>query len=125
MGLFGFIKKKPQKSVKRQFLREEIDLQKKLKKQEEQIKEIKKAELLYEQTGDIGELLNFWQSIWDSGGLLFNGSKWAFRLPDLYIQVQQYDDALSILSKLEKTQYKDKALSYKKAVIKAKEKRKC
>lgn len=83
-----------------------------IKAQNVQIRLIQSHESDYERNGDKQALIAFWENIWNNGGLLFNGSKWHFRLPDLYISEKRYDDALAILERLRKTEYKEKAESY-------------
>lgn len=94
-----------------------------LKKQDEQLHAIQAAEKQFESTGDLDALLAFWESIWSNGGLLFNGAKWTFRLPDLYIKIKQYDDAERILKKIKNPQYQDRVRSYAQKINAAKEKR--
>lgn len=101
---------------------EYASLNKSLRSQNRQISAIQKAESAFEQTGDIGALIEFWESVWNSGGLLFNGSKWTFRLPDLYIKVKQYDDALRILQKIKNPVYQDKVMRYTERITATKEK---
>lgn len=100
--------------------RELANLQKQLKAQDKQLNEIKNAESKFEADGDINSLICFWESIWNNGGLLFNGSKWAFRLPDLYIKQKRYDDALRILKKINNPAYQEKKKSYIEKVSKIK-----
>lgn len=109
MGLF-FNKKKD--ALHEQLIKEEAELKEKLQRQDEQLEAIQKAESLYAETGDIGSLIAFWEGVWSSSGLLFNGSKWTFRLTDLYVQIKQYDDALRILEKIKDPRYKSKKDSY-------------
>ena len=87
-------------------------LQSDLKSQDKQLEKIKRAESYFEETGDIDYLNKFWENIWKNGGLLFNGSKWTFRLPDLYIKIGEYDKALSFLKKIKNPYYTDKRDSY-------------
>lgn len=89
-----------------------FDPQAQLAMQDKQLNEIRAAESKFEKDGDINSLVLFWESIWSSGGLLFNGSKWTFRLPDLYIKQKRYDDALRILKKIKNPVYQDKKCSY-------------
>lgn len=103
MSLFR-IKKSKDKTIK--------ELSEELKKQDEQIYSILNAEKKYECDKDIFALIDFWETVWKNGGLVFNGSKWAFRLPDLYIEQKRYDDALRILSLISNPQYKDKKRAY-------------
>lgn len=103
----------------------ELDnFQKQLKAQDKQLNEIKDAESKFEADGDINSLICFWERIWNNGGLLFNGSKWAFRLPDLYIKQKRYDDALRILKKINNPAYQEKKKSYIEKAQAAKKKEK-
>ena len=88
------------------------DLMACLKSQDDQIAEIQKAEKEFENTGDIGTLIEFWENLWANGGLKFNGSRWTFRLADLYIQTQQYDDALRAIKMIKNPAYKEKKAKY-------------
>lgn len=115
MGLFGRKKAKESPEAKRKPITledEDPELAKKLEAQDKQHKAILEAERIYEETGDIGCLIDFWEDIWGFGGLLFNGSKWTFRLPDLYIQIQEYDNALRVLRMIKNPAYKEKKNSY-------------
>ena len=88
------------------------ELQKELAAQDAQRAEIQNAETRFENTGDIGALISFWESLWNNGGLLFNGSRWAFRLTDLYIKIKEYDKALRALKRIKGKAYQDKKQSY-------------
>lgn len=94
------------------FISEIKCLDKILSAQDEQLKQIQDAEEKYKLNRNIDVLILFWEDIWSSGGLLFNGSKWTFRLPDLYIQQKRYDDALLILDKITNPFYEEKKQSY-------------
>jgi len=87
-----------------------------LKEQNEQIALINEKESLYEKDKNIGALIEFWERLWENGGLKFEGTYWYFRLVDLYIKTKQYDDALDfckkILIKDNKLYYLDKANYY-------------
>ncbi|MGL5125211.1 MAG: hypothetical protein ACRC6U_04405, partial [Fusobacteriaceae bacterium] len=87
---------------------------KKLKEQDDQLATIQTADAKYNQDKDLDWIIDFWEQIWKNGGLNFNGSKWTFKLPDLYIKAKRYDDALAILIKIKKTklEYLDKANKY-------------
>lgn len=89
-----------------------------LKNQDEQIDAIFSAENEYKESQNIDELISFWEHIWDNGGLLFDGMKWMFRLPDLYIKVGRYEDALKILDRIKKPMYADKVVSYRDKIAK-------
>lgn len=122
MGFFDFLKQEPQKPVpvKQPKRIEDVvsddpeirRLQRELKSQDEQLEKIKRAESYFKETGDIDFLIKFWEGIWKSGGLLFSGSKWTFRLPDLYIKIGEYDKALAILKKIKNPYYIEKRDSY-------------
>ncbi len=122
MGFFDFLKQEPQKpvSVKQPKRIEDVvsddpeirRLQRELKSQDEQLEKINRAESYFKETGDIDFLIKFWEGIWKSGGLLFSGSKWTFRLPDLYIKIGEYDKALAILKKIKNPNYTEKRDSY-------------
>lgn len=122
MGFFDFLKQEPQKPVpvKQPKRIEDVvsddpeirRLQRELKSQDEQLEKIKRAESYFKETGDIDFLIKFWEGIWKSGGLLFSGSKWTFRLPDLYIKIGEYDKALTILKKIKNPCYIEKRDSY-------------
>lgn len=124
MAFFDFLKPKPQKPVPvKQTQSKRIEdvvsddpeirkLQRDLKAQDKQLEQIKYAESYFEQTGDIGFLIEFWEKIWENGGPLVNGSGWTFRLPDLYIKIGEYDKALSILKKIKNPYYTDRRDSY-------------
>lgn len=99
----------------------DASLSHRLRTQDAQIEQIKAAEANYTATGDIDTLILFWENVWKNGGLLFNGSHWTFRLPDLYIQQKQYDDALRIVRKINKPIYQDKANRYIEKINKAKQ----
>lgn len=79
---------------------------------------------LFEDTGDIGALLEFWENLWANGGLKFNGSHWTFRLADLYIKIQQYDDALRAVKMIKNPAYKEKKAGYIEKIEKLSSKKK-
>lgn len=106
----------------RELLEEETRLREKLQAQDAQFQSIIEAENKYETNKNLDELLKFWENIWTHGGLIFNGSKWTFRLPDLYIKEKRYADALRILKKIKNPAYQDKKNSYIERVSKLKEK---
>lgn len=88
-------------------------LEDELSAQDEQIEKIHKAEQQYKDDGDIKALIAFWENIWKSGGLLFNGSTMTFRLPDLYIKEKRYSDALKIVKRIKRGgKYNEKADKY-------------
>ena len=86
MGLFDFLKKETVSKSQNNYRKINSTLTDILEEQDKQIAAIHNAEDKYEQDHDIDSLIAFWEKIWKQGGLLFNGSKWTFRLPDLYIK---------------------------------------
>lgn len=94
---------------------EKVDskLAKELEAQDFQIRSIQKAEEKYKQDNNMDDLVSFWESIWNAGGLLFNGSGQTFRLPDLYIKQKRYQDALKIVKRIKQEgKYLDRATGY-------------
>ena len=83
-----------------------------LKRQDRQLELIQQTETNLE--GDTNALIIFWENIWKGDGLLFEGSAWHFRLPDLYIKAQRYDEAISFCKMIiaKKPTYANKAESY-------------
>lgn len=98
--------------------KELAEVNQRLAKQDAQIASIHRAEAQFEANGDIDALMTFWEHLWASGGLIFNGSKWTFRLPDLYIKQKRYDDALMILKKIKKPEYAAKVVLYREKIAK-------
>lgn len=70
------------------------ELRKALEAQNEQLARVQVAEERYKQGKDLIGYISFWEDIWQSGGLLFKGAFWTFRLADLYIKAKRYDDAI-------------------------------
>lgn len=142
MGFFDFLKPKKKPKLKIQMAASEPtqarkstpkrketyadktlrELKQDLEKQDRQLATIIKADEKYHKTNDIDEYIKFWEKIWNNGGLLFNGSKWTFTLPDLYIKAKRYDDALKILNKIRNPAYTEKMEVYIKRVKKLKAK---
>lgn len=85
-----------------------------LRSQDQQLGVIQEARRKYDNDKNLDYYIAFWEMLWKDGGLLFDGSKWHFELPNLYIESKRYDDALIFLKKLkkEKKEYADKADSY-------------
>ncbi len=81
--------------------------------QDKQLAAIQKAEAQYKEDNNIDTLIAFWEGIWNKGGLAFDGMHWMFRLPDLYIKVKRYNDALQILDRITKPMYADKVTAYR------------
>lgn len=94
----------------------------KLKQSNEQLAAIQAAEGKYKNDLDVESLILFWENIWANGGLLFNGSKWTFRLPDLYIKQKRFDDAIRILDMIDNPAYQDKRILYMEKIKTKKEK---
>jgi hypothetical protein len=100
------------------------ELYEELKTQNEQLATINEAEERYNADGDIERLLAFWEETWNSGGLSFEGSRWHFRLADLYIKQKRYDDAVAYCKMIRKKKpnYADKADGYIQRIEKMKAK---
>ena len=90
------------------------DSYRKLKDQDHQIEAVQKAREKYNEDKDLNSYIAFWEMVWATGGLKFEGAKWHFELPDLYIKAKRYDDALAFVVKIKKTKplYSDKADVY-------------
>lgn len=84
------------------FKKKDPDGYKDLEEQDNQLASINKAELKYKEDKDIESLIEFWENIWQNDGLKFEGVYWHFRLPDLYLKVKRYDDALDFCKKIRK-----------------------
>ena len=89
-------------------------LEAKLQSQDQQIAAVQAAAEKYANDKDIDSYIEFWEGIWANGGLKFEGAKWHFTLPDLYIKKKRYDDALKLVKKIKikKPAYSDKADKY-------------
>lgn len=92
---------------------------KKLKAQDDQLAAVQKASEKYRVNKDLDAYIAFWEVLWSNGGLFFEGSKWHFELPDLYIKAKRYDDALNFVEKLKRSKpiYADKADAYATKII--------
>lgn len=86
--------------------------------QDEQLASIQETEERYKVDSDIETLIAFWEKIWAEGGLRFRGSHWTFRLPELYIKVKRYNEALSILDRIKQPEYQDKVEKFRDKVAK-------
>lgn len=80
--------------------------------QGKQLEALKDADAQYKADHDLAAYIAFWEELMANGGLLFHGSYWDFRLPDLYIKAKRYDDALKILFKMDQPYYEDKRMEY-------------
>lgn len=123
MGLFNRRTKPVQKP--KALLAEELELAERLAAQDQLLSEIYRANDAYKNTGDIGTLIEFWEDIWPDVARLLRGSI-LFRLPDLYIKIEDYDNALRILGQIENPEYQEKVYSYIQRVteLKAKQRKK-
>lgn len=91
---------------------------KKLLAQEKQITLINKAESKYEETNNISDLIEFWENVFQNGGLLFDSMAWSFRLVDLYISTKDYEKAYRALDYIVDNMYNTKKQKYKERIIK-------
>jgi len=86
-----------------------------LKSQEIQLRAFLDADAKYIFDKDINWIINFWEKVWQMGGPKFEDSKWIFRLPDLYLKAQRYDDAITLVKRIKKERamnHHDKANLY-------------
>lgn len=89
-----------------------------LKTQDEQIAKVQNARKKYNEDKDLDSYIAFWEMVWKNGGLKFEGVRWHFELPDLYIKAKRYDDALAFVTSLKrrKPAYAHKADIYIKKI---------
>ncbi len=101
-------------------------LDSKSKSVDEQLAKVQEAENLYKESGDIEWYINFWESIWNNGGLLFKSMKWTFTLPDLYFKQKRFDDVIDFCQKIkDQDEYiEEKADKYVQRAKERKEKQK-
>lgn len=96
-----------------------------LEDQDLQIASVHRAKEKFNEDKDMDAYIAFWENVWENGGLKFEGLRWHFELPDLYIKSKRYDDALSFVTKLKqlKPTYAFKSDAYIKRIeeLKAKE----
>lgn len=96
-----------------------------LKTQDQQLAAVQKARKKYDEDKDLYGYISFWEKLWANGGLKFEGARWHFELPDLYIKAKRYDDALTFVQKLKKNKptyaYKSDAYEKKIEELKAKQ----
>lgn len=63
--------------------------------QDRQLRKVQAAEKKYKETDDLEWYVDFWESLWEDGGLLFGSMKWWFVLPDLYFKQKRFDDVIT------------------------------
>lgn len=68
--------------------------------QDRQLSEVQAAEARYKASGDLNWYVDFWESIWANGGLLFGSMKWCFVLPNLYMKQKRYDNVIDFCKML-------------------------
>ena len=91
----------------------------KLKAQDDQIAAINNAENKYAQDKNLDDIIKFWEELWQAGDPKFAGSHWHFRLPDLYMKVKRYDEAIALCERIKSESdpsYSDKADAYIKKI---------
>ena len=71
-----------------------------LKRQDNQILAIQKAEAEYKETKDADKLVAFWENLIKTEGILLNGVSWPFKLTEAYYRAKRYDNAWRELDKL-------------------------
>lgn len=89
-----------------------------LLEQDEQFAQMQSAEEAYTKTGDIDAYIEYWENIWKTDSSVILGDYWVFRLADLYILQERYDDALENLGKITSDQYSKRKLIYTKKIEK-------
>lgn len=96
-----------------------------LRTQDQQIGAVQKARDKYSEDKDLDSYIAFWEMVWENGGLKFEGARWHFELPDLYIKAKRYNDALAFVTKLKRIKptyaYKSDAYIKKIEELKAKQ----
>lgn len=82
--------------------------------QDRQLQKVQAAEAKYKESGDLEWYVDFWESLWANGGLLFRGFKWWFTLPDLYFKQKRYDDVIAFceMAKARDNDVEEKADKY-------------
>ena len=90
------------------------NLEASLAAQDLQLQEVQTAEMKYKETGDLEWYVDFWESLWANGGLIFRGFKWWFTLPDLYFKQKRYDDVIAFceMAKARDNDVEEKADKY-------------
>lgn len=66
------------------------------------------AENKYKSDNDIMSLIAFWEDLWNSEGVHNVSYKHAFRLTNLYLQIEDYENALRALHYIDNTPYFEK-----------------
>jgi hypothetical protein len=95
-----------------------------LKAQDDQIEKVNNRRKKYDEDSNIESYIAFWEKLWANGGLLFESNSWYFELPDLYIKVKRYDDALTYVKNLKQSKpaYSEKCDKYIEKIEKHKNK---
>ena len=111
-------------SIMRELKRIDPEGYKTLKTQDQQIAAVQQARAKYDSDKDLDSYIAFWEMVWANGGLKFEGAKWHFELPDLYIKAKRYDEALAFVTKIKKSKpiYAEKANVYIQKIKERKEK---
>lgn len=100
-------------AIRQQLLEEDIELQERRQRRDQQADEIRAARNRYDESLDLSEYIVFWEKLWKEGGLLFRGSRWHFELADLYVKAGRHADALTFVQWLgANTEYADRAKNY-------------
>lgn len=71
--------------------------------QEQQIKAVQAARKKYDDDHDLDSYIEFWENIWNNGGLIFEGVTWHYELANLYIKANRYDDAYAFVNRIKNT----------------------
>ena len=68
-------------------------------------KKIQKAEAKYKENNDISKLITFWENLWATEKVHNLSYKWAFRLVNIYMECEDYQNALKALHYIDNTPY--------------------
>lgn len=79
---------------------------------------MQKAKDKYSEDKNLNAYIAFWEMIWANAGLKLEGTRWHFKLPNLYIKARKYDNVFAFVIKLKKTKptYAYKSDSYTKKI---------
>lgn len=99
MRLFDSFKKKNPQKAKR-LLPEEVELQAKIKAQDNLILEKNEAEKKYKETGEVEPYFNFFQSLFSDEERFSMIGNWAFQYPEVLIKEKRFNEAWGALNQL-------------------------
>lgn len=74
-----------------------------MKEQDKYIEMVNQRDAQYRKDKNIQTYIEFWEKLWADNGLVFEGMKWMFMLPDLYIKEKRYLEALEFVRYIKET----------------------